>query len=110
MKNLFALLIMGLSLVAFSSCGEKTASEAVDDATEVVTEGAEAATEAGTEAVEAVKEAVDQSGPEYTSAYVCPMHCAGSGSETAGTCPSCGMDYVMNEMHEAGDGHEGHDH
>ena len=37
-----------------------------------------------------------KSGKEYTSAYVCPMHCVGSGSDTAGTCPTCGMDYVKN--------------
>lgn len=40
---------------------------------------------------------VDQSGPEYTSAYVCPMHCEGSGSDTAGLCPVCGMDLVENK-------------
>ena len=27
----------------------------------------------------------------YSSAYVCPMHCPKSGSDTAGTCPACGM-------------------
>lgn len=39
---------------------------------------------------------IDKTGKEYTSAYVCPMHCEGSGSETAGTCPKCKMDYVAN--------------
>lgn len=39
----------------------------------------------------------DHNTPEYTSAYVCPMHCDGSGSDSAGTCPVCGMDYVKNE-------------
>jgi hypothetical protein len=43
-------------------------------------------------------------GPEYTSAYVCPMHCDGSGSDKAGTCPACGMDYVANADHVK-DGH-----
>ena len=43
-------------------------------------------------------------GKEYTSAYVCPMHCDGSGSDEAGTCPKCGMDYVMQEEHVK-DGH-----
>ncbi len=38
----------------------------------------------------------EQTGPEYTSAYVCPMHCEGSGSDTAGLCPVCGMDLVEN--------------
>lgn len=43
-------------------------------------------------------------GPEYTSAYVCPMHCEGSGSDAEGTCPVCGMAYVPNEEHVS-DGH-----
>jgi hypothetical protein len=38
----------------------------------------------------------DGQGPEYTSAYICPMHCEGSGSSEPGTCPVCGMDYVKN--------------
>ena len=40
----------------------------------------------------------------YTSAYVCPMHCEGSGSEEAGECPVCGMSYVAQADH-TGDGH-----
>ena len=36
-------------------------------------------------------------GKEYTSAYICPMHCEGSGSEKMGQCPVCGMDYVKND-------------
>ena len=54
---------------------------------------------------------------EYTSAHVCPMHCDGSGSDKAGTCPVCGMDYVALATHKAdghkheGEGeHDGHDH
>lgn len=43
-------------------------------------------------------------GKEYTSAYVCPMHCEGSGSDEAGTCPKCGMDYVAQADHVK-DGH-----
>ena len=38
-------------------------------------------------------------GKEYTSAYVCPMHCEGSGSDSEGNCPKCGMAYVANEEH-----------
>lgn len=56
---------------------------------------------------------VDKTGPEYTSAYICPMHCKGSGSDKPGVCPACGMDYVINdknaENHDGHD-HEGHDH
>ncbi|MBP8725470.1 MAG: hypothetical protein KBF37_08520 [Saprospiraceae bacterium] len=46
-------------------------------------------------------EAVDTTGPEYTSRYICPMYCKGSGSDQPGTCPACGMEYVLNEdFHE----------
>lgn len=44
--------------------------------------------------------AADKTGPEYTSAYVCPMHCKGSGSNEPGKCNVCGMDYVVNPEHE----------
>ena len=53
-------------------------------------------------------EEVDKSGPEYTSAYVCPMHCDGSGSDAEGKCPVCGMSYVVNE--DQAENHEGHNH
>lgn len=39
-------------------------------------------------------------GPEYNSAYICPMHCEGSGSDKPGTCPTCGMNYKKNENAE----------
>lgn len=39
---------------------------------------------------------IDKTGKEYTSAYVCPMHCEGSGSDKEGKCPVCKMDYVAN--------------
>lgn len=46
-------------------------------------------------------------GKEYTSAYVCPMHCKDSGSDAAGKCPVCGMDYVAQASHvEDGHTHE----
>ena len=59
-------------------------------------------------------EKIDKStAKEYTSAYVCPMHCKGSGSSEMGTCPVCKMDYEKNEDYkglEENDSHEGHDH
>jgi len=51
------------------------------------------------------KSATEQQGKEYTSAYVCPMHCKDSGSDKEGTCPVCNMDYVKNTDHKA-DGHK----
>lgn len=58
--------------------------------------------------------AADKQGKEYTSAYVCPMHCEGSGSKEEGNCPVCGMDYVKNKDHKpdehSHDDHQGHKH
>lgn len=48
--------------------------------------------------------AVHGDGEAYTSAYVCPMHCVGSGSDEAGYCPVCDMKYVALETHTK-DGH-----
>ena len=63
---------------------------------------------------DSAKETVDKSSQEYASAYVCPMHCKGSGSAEAGKCPVCGMDYVANTEHNADahdhEGEEGDDH
>ena len=52
---------------------------------------------------------IDKSGPEWTSDYICPMHCKGSGSANVGTCPVCKMDLVKNKDKKV-DGNEGHDH
>ncbi len=56
----------------------------------------------------------EQQGKEYTSAYICPMHCEGSGSDKPGNCPVCGMEYKKNEnQKDSGhnhDAHEGHNH
>jgi hypothetical protein len=49
-------------------------------------------------------------GPEYTSRYVCPMHCEGSGSDTEGKCPVCGMTYVLNENYTEEENHSEHNH
>ncbi|HHS95484.1 MAG TPA: hypothetical protein ENJ45_02760 [Phaeodactylibacter sp.] len=44
---------------------------------------------------------VNAHGPNkaYSSDYVCPMHCHGSGSNKKGLCPICGMDYVPLKEH-----------
>ncbi|MEE9373175.1 MAG: heavy metal-binding domain-containing protein [Saprospiraceae bacterium] len=62
------------------------------------------------------KDTIEKQGKEYTSAYVCPMHCTGSGSDKVGTCPVCSMDYEKNENYEPHghkhdeDSHDGHNH
>lgn len=52
-----------------------------------------------------VTEEIAEKGKEYTSTYVCPMHCEGSGSDEEGSCPQCGMTYVINTEHTS-DGHK----
>ncbi|MCB0663468.1 MAG: hypothetical protein KDC24_12060 [Saprospiraceae bacterium] len=111
MKKYLQFALFFLAIGFLTSCGSEAATDA-ENAGEEAVENVEAA---ATEAAETMEEATDQSGPEYTSMYVCPMHCAGSGSAEPGTCPSCGMDYVMNEnagLEAGGDSesHEGHNH
>ena len=47
-------------------------------------------------------------GLEFTSKYVCPMHCEGSGSHEEGKCPVCGMIYVLNEDYKEEESHDNH--
>lgn len=82
----FGAMLLAVSFLFFSACGQTGSADNTSTQTE-------------------------EAGPEYTSNYICPMHCKGSGSDKAGKCPTCGMDYVMNEKASgAGDGHEGHNH
>ncbi|NNC85575.1 MAG: hypothetical protein HKO56_06400 [Bacteroidia bacterium] len=53
---------------------------------------------------------IDMDSKEYASAYVCPMHCEGSGSDAEGKCPACKMDYVKNVDHHDHEGHTEHQH
>lgn len=90
MKNLkYSLLIalMGLFFVACNS-GQSDEKSAQEDNLEM---------HDGQDHMEDNSQNQDKSGPEYTSKYVCPMHCEGSGSDEPGTCPVCGMDYKLNE-------------
>ena len=59
---------------------------------------------------ETTPQPAEKKGKEYTSAYVCPMHCAGSGSDGPGKCSVCRMDFVLNEDYKKQDNHEGHHH
>ena len=61
--------------------------------------------EKGNQTEDQTVESTEMQGKEYTSAYVCPMHCEGSGSDEEGNCPECGMAYVARADHE-NDGHK----
>jgi len=96
--KLFVMLVMAFATISlFSGC----AGDAASDKTSKTVSGK------------------NKAGPEYTSAYICPMHCKGSGNKRAGTCPVCKMDYVVNKdapkkqgghNHDHGHSHHGHNH
>lgn len=106
------ILVLGLGVMLFfSACGEKGHSGEGEHSHETHAEEGHDH-EAGHDSDQG--HAAHGEGVAYTSAYVCPMHCEGSGSEEAGECPVCGMTYVAQADHVA-DGHnhmekEGADH
>lgn len=80
MKHFFTLLV---AVIFFASCNCGDANEK---------------TKKEVTAQEQVKKAEAH---EHASAYVCPMHCEGSGDKVEGKCPKCDMDYVKNDKHHA---------
>lgn len=88
LKLIMTIMVFGLLTMSMYSCGENVKAE--NAKTEQTKDGS-------------------KQGKEYTSAYICPMHCDGSGSDEPGKCPVCGMDYKKNENSEKED-HSGHDH
>ncbi len=99
MKN--TLLLFGIFLtlgIYITSCGGPAPQEGGEQKEAVEVEAAAHDHEGHDHAMHAdstAEESAEQ-GPEYTSAYICPMHCAGSGSNEPGKCPVCGMEYVKN--------------
>ncbi len=86
MRILNVILMLALAISVVACGGEAPAAEQTDA---VETPAPEATPEA----------AAHGEGPAFTSAYVCPMHCTGSGSDQPGKCPACGMDYIANADH-----------
>jgi len=86
LKVLASVTLVFFLTISFTSCGD--AATSTDGAVEKTT-----------------TETPHGAGQEYTSAYVCPMHCEGSGSDQAGECPVCGMAYVTQDAHTE-NGHE----
>lgn len=89
--------LMGTTIVFFASCGSDDKNN--DDQEQTDTTNADADNHDGHDhdGHDHGDADVDMTGYEYTAPFVCPMHCKGSGSEVAGKCPACGMDYVANE-------------
>ncbi|PHI21217.1 hypothetical protein CEQ90_04135 [Lewinellaceae bacterium SD302] len=85
-KSTTTLILILSFLFAFTACGKNPNQAESKSGTETTTPHGE--------------------GQEYTSVYVCPMHCDGSGSDHAGECPVCGMTYVAQADHRE----NGHKH
>lgn len=90
-QHLF-LLVFTMGIV-ISACNSKGTESTATPTEEAATPAPEAA------AVDTTAPAPEGEGPEYTSAYICPMHCEGSGSDQPGNCPKCGMAYEKREEH-----------
>lgn len=94
-------------MVLFAACGE-SASTTNQATTTEETQGQEEAHDHADghdhEHSHGTANASHGEGEAYTAAYVCPMHCEGSGSDAPGTCPVCNMNYVAQADHVA-DGH-----
>ncbi|NJC25844.1 heavy metal-binding domain-containing protein [Neolewinella antarctica] len=82
-KSMASLILVLCLTFAFTACGDAATTTDAATETTIVTPHGE--------------------GKEFTSAYVCPMHCADSGSDAPGKCPVCGMTYVAQEEHTGND-------
>ena len=85
LKSIITIGVLALTCSFFSSCN----------------------TEPKAEAPPKIERATDKTGKEYTSRYICPMRCKGSGTEVKDqNCPSCEMALKENRNHA----HYGHNH
>ena len=82
--NILSLLVCASALF-ISACGNKPSSSAKAD-TILVKEASK-----DTSRTKTAKN-------EYEAAYICPSHCANSGSDKPGTCKTCGMEYIENNL------------
>lgn len=103
LKSISVLTLLCCMALFVVSCGSGDAQDhSHDEATHTHDDGTTHADHAQDEGGMAT---VHGEGTAFTSAYVCPMHCEGSGSEEAGKCPACGMAYVAQADHVK-DGHK----
>jgi DnaJ-class molecular chaperone len=97
-KVLFFLMAFAAFGMTLTSCAEKKADASVDAMEEPSSRGVEDPNRDGSLTDDAIGETVPASRtrPEYTSAWVCPNHCEGSGSDSEDKCPKCETPYVRN--------------
>ncbi|MFT4667080.1 MAG: hypothetical protein ACI8YQ_003111 [Polaribacter sp.] len=80
LSNLFQFAILIMMFIFFTACGN------------------------GEQAIKHIPSTEHGKSAAYNSDYVCPMHCPNSGSDRAGICPGCGMNYMKLSEH-AKNGH-----
>lgn len=84
MKKLSVIILISFLVLTISCKNDNQTNDEILDSTQTTVE---------------VDTSVNQNtslGAEYTSNFICPNHCEGSGSEVYGTCPVCGMEYIEN--------------
>lgn len=93
------LIIASLLLLFLISCNstESTDSEKLDSTKVDVVK----TVEVDTTSVKVELDEGQELGKEYTSMYICPDHCKGSGSDKEGECPNCGMELMENLNYES---------
>jgi hypothetical protein len=105
MKKLNLIMIAGLtflSVTCFYSCGDGNSDkEGTSDTTISNLENKMDKLESGSKDSLAGTKDSKKLGKEYTSKYICPDHCKGSGSDKPGTCANCGMELIENTSYSA---------
>jgi uncharacterized paraquat-inducible protein A len=95
------LIIAGLLLVFMVSCNSSEETDSDSAITDSSAVSVEKVVDIDSAAVETRIEDNQELGKEYTSAYICPNHCKGSGSDKEGECPKCGMELMENPNYKA---------
>ena len=81
-----------LMLIFFSACNNSSENKNTDNDTLTTEIDNQLQTDNDTiNRSETIEEDAD-----YTSKYVCPMHCEGSGTNEKGNCKVCGMELIEN--------------
>ncbi len=89
----FFILLFFTTLILFGSCKNNSQNKNNSDSTKTEKIDTNNLDTIKTKVISAQQQTL---GKEFTSKYICPMHCKGSGSDKPGTCPVCGMEYILN--------------
>lgn len=96
--------ILVVFVISLAACGSERAEKTQEQAGESNQPMTEQSVAPGDTTSEETKPPAEKATPlsesyDYTAPYVCPNHCEGSGSESPGECPACGMELIENPTH-----------